>query len=348
MHDSQRAPSAGGSRRRRWEVKSKEAFETSLAVEIQSPQLRTQRSKKDFKKEPSTESQKDKSNVDNFHKEHPAASSPKFSSQKTKRGKDDDDGDLLSSKLSALIDEANVKAKDLHKSSMKDKQLYKEKSESKMDIEKELNVSLFKGKIKDDNSDQFEKEPLKENDKAQILNDKFETKSLKLVDSPQLKNGIELSDYMSSAPPLSPEHEETPKKKKHKKKNESSLLLVSNTNEESYITLQLKEMDDDIIDMSKEDKECVLSAPNLLFTSASNPRGNISTVYQEKLSGFVLTKNGYNGVQKKSEDLHDITETPTLSSHAIFIQGGFRTFSVLCQGLLAGLTLAHCLLVSGL
>ncbi|XP_071531215.1 uncharacterized protein [Panulirus ornatus] len=350
MHDSQRAPSAGGSRRRRWEMKSKEAFETSLAMEIQSPQRRTQGRKKDFKKDPSTESQKEKSNLDNSCKEHQVPS-PK--AQKSNMGKDDNDSDLLSSKLSALIDEANVKAKDLHKRSEKDKdrQQQREKSESKIDIQKEHNVrdiyemGPVKRNMKDDIiSDHLEKQPQNDNEKAQILNDKFETKSLKLADSPKLKNGIEVSDYMASAPPYSPEYRETPKKK-HKKKSESSLLLVSNKNEESYITLQLKEMDEDIIDMSKEDKECVLSAPNLLFASASNPHGNISTVYQEKLNGFVLIKNELSGVQKKSEDLHDVTEIPTRSSHAIFIQGGFRTFSVLCQGLLAGLTLAHCLLI---
>lgn len=124
------------------------------------------------------------------------------------------------------------------------------------------------------------------------------------------------------------------------------MLLVTNANEESYISLQLKEMDDDIINVTKEDKDCPLSVPKLIFAaSTSHPLNNISTIYHEKLGGFVVARNEFNGVRRKNEDLHDVSQVPTRSSHAIFLQGGFRTFSVLSQGLLAGITLAHCLLI---
>ncbi|KAG7154021.1 putative Transmembrane protein 237-like [Homarus americanus] len=129
------------------------------------------------------------------------------------------------------------------------------------------------------------------------------------------------------------------RKRKDQKENESQILMTSNSNEKSYISLQLKEMDDDIIEVTREDNDCVLSAPRLLLAaSTSDAHNNISTIYQEKLDGFVVARNEFSGVYKKSEDIHDVSQVPTRSSHAIFIQGGFRTFSVLCQGLLAGIT----------
>lgn len=350
MHESQRSSSArsnGGSRRRRWEVKSKEAFETSLAVEICSPEKKNQHATREPTNEPSTDSSDKTSNCNKRDKQYPKSSSPKLSSQNHEVNK----ADVLSSRISALLDEASAKPKETSRKSSKgkDKQIIADQSDSELgeevrqhyaDDEKRPpgNTILHENNIKES-----EIIPFGEKEKAQIFYDKFETKSLKEAGIQQTEGVVEPS--VASAPPMSPEPQ-VPKKKKRKKKSESKLLLVSNANEESYISLQLKEMDEDVIDVSRDDEGCVLSAPNLLFAaSTSNHPGNISTVYQEKIEGFVVTKD-FMGVQKKSEDIHDINQITTRSSHAIFLQSGFRTFSVLCQGLLAGVTLAHCLFVS--
>ncbi|XP_045606165.2 uncharacterized protein [Procambarus clarkii] len=354
MPDSKRTPSArsnGGSRRRRWEVKSKEAFETSLAIEIESPENRAHHTKKECRKEPSTETSRDKNNYYNSYGKYPKASSPE-ASEKTREGKDCDGTDILSSRISALIDEASAKVKDPQRKSSKDKQ---QKSESKAEEENErehrLKGTHEKRPVKDSATEAYPIEnlqiiPLRKNDKAQIINDKFETKSLKVAASPEGKGGYEEENYVASAPPLPSDEQTTPKNKKHKKEYESKQLMITDTNEESYISLQLKEMSDDIIEVTREDKDGILSAPKLLLAaSASHPSSNISTIYQERLSGFVVTRNEFAGVHRKNEDLLDVNQVPSRTSHAVFLQGGFRTFSVLCQGLLAGITLAHCLLI---
>lgn len=361
MHESQRTSSAksnGGSRRRRWEVKSKEAFETSLAIEICSPEKKNQHTRRETRKESSTESSDGYSNFNKGSKQKPKSPSPKSSSQKREVNKTEETADPLSSRISALIEEANAKSKETpRKPSKKDKQLIVEE-ESELVLGKASKQQstdnaeeVYPGSDishEDNMKDVTAMIPYEGKGKKQILYDKFETKSLKEATNPQIDGSVEPSTFRASAPPMSPEPAETPKKKKRKKKkSESKLLLVSNTNDESYISLQLKEMDEDVVDVSHDDDGgCVLSAPNLLFaaTTSSHP-GNISTVYQEKLGGFVVAKD-FMGIQKKSEDLHDVSQIPTRSSHAIFLQSGFRTFSVLCQGLLAGVTLAHCLLVS--
>ncbi|XP_068210887.1 nucleolar protein dao-5-like [Palaemon carinicauda] len=153
-----------------------------------------------------------------------------------------------------------------------------------------------------------------------------------------------------SAPPLSsisPSPELIPKRKKTKsKKSESQMLLLNTANEESFISLQLKELKDDVVDITQDPR--IVAAPGLLHTSTTSlptVHGNINAVFQERIGGFVMTRQDDDGSPKRSERFHDATQIKTRSSYAVFLQSGFRTFSVLCQGLLAGLTLAHCLLI---
>ncbi|XP_066970991.1 nucleolar protein dao-5-like [Macrobrachium rosenbergii] len=151
-----------------------------------------------------------------------------------------------------------------------------------------------------------------------------------------------------SAPPLSsvsPSPEWIPKRKKTKsKKSESQMLLLNTANEESFISLQLKELKDDVVDITEDPR--IVASPGLLRTaSLPTVQGNINAVFEERIGGFVMTRQDDDGSPKKSERLQDATQVKTRTSHAVFLQSGFRTFSVLCQGLLAGLTLAHCLLI---
>lgn len=338
-------------------MKSKESFERSLAVEVDSPQRRTPRSRRDSRWEPSADYPEDrnpfsqKQSMDSTHK----ASFPQNSSHKKETSHQGSESDLLSAKLSALIEEASVKSKDSEKrlpgearrSSWAHLEHTGEKSPTESHIiNKEQSESLKTvGEIRS----------LKDWDKAQVLNDKFETKSLKVAgESPKMKvkekeDEEAKSDYTPSAPPLStPENiSALPplKKKNHKKISNSKMLMEGSTNKESYISLQLREMKEDVIGAARGDP-CVISAPGLLFNATINPSGTISTIYQEKVGGFVIARNEEEGMERKNEELRDSSQTQTPNSHAIFLQSGFRTFSVLCQGLLAGLTLAHCLMVS--
>ena len=335
--------SGGGSRRRRWEMKSKESFEKSLAVEIDSPRRKTPHYRRDSKRESSTEPPDDKNP---FFQDEPRSSPPKDFTHQNEAGQQDSESDLLSSKLSALIEEASVKSKEPEKRSLGEN---RRSSWSHLEQKPERNTQepqyIEQGGIKS----------LKDRDKAQVLNDKFETKSLKLAgETPKKKleqleeEKVEEADYIvPTAPPMSsPESSKTlpTRKKKDRRKSSSRILMEGSTNKKSYITLQLQEMEEDVISTGR-DEQCVLSAPALLFNTTINPTGTINTIYQEKLDGFVVARNGTDGVQRKNEHLRDSSEVPTPSSHAIFLQSGFRTFSVLCQGLLAGITLAHCLMV---
>lgn len=341
--------SGGGSRRRRWEMKSKESFEKSLAMEVDSPPRRTPRYRRDSKWEPSADSNEDKKNP---FWEQPRSSPPKDFTHKSEAGHQGNESDLLSSKLSALIEEASVKSKEPEKRLPGEnrrsswghlEQKTERNSQEPQYIKQGENLKVVS-----------EVKPVSDWDKTQVLNDKFETKSLKVAgETPRNleereKEKVEQVDLTPSAPPMSsPETSRTlpTRKKKDRRKGNSRMLVEGSTSKESYITLQLREMEEDVIGAGRGDNQCVLSAPALLFNTTINPTGTISTIYQEKLGGFVIARNKVGGVQRKNEDLHDNRQDPTPSSHAIFLQSGFRTFSVLCQGLLAGLTLAHCLMV---
>ncbi|KAK8375589.1 hypothetical protein O3P69_008416 [Scylla paramamosain] len=335
--------SGGGSRRRRWEMKSKESFEKSLAVEIDSPPRKSSRHRRDSKWEPSTDSSEGRNP---FFREQSRSSPPQDFSHKSEMGRQGSDSDLLSSKLSALIEEASVKPKELEMTPLKEK--------------RRSSLSHFEQKPERNPPEpQYVKQggenlrSVKDRDKAQVLNDKFETKSLKVAgETPRkMEEGEEKTeqvDYTPSAPPMSsPEMSKTlpTRKKKDRRKNNPKMLVGEGTSKESYITVQLQQMEEDVIGNGKGEEQCVLSAPALLFNTTINPGGTISTIYQEKLGGFVIARNDMEGMQRKNEELRDGNEAPTPNSHAIFLQSGFRTFSVLCQGLLAGLTLAHCLMI---
>ncbi|KAG0720711.1 hypothetical protein GWK47_047915 [Chionoecetes opilio] len=358
MREAPRTASArssdGGSRRRRWEMRSKESFEKSLAIEVNSPQRRNPRYRRESRREPAQDNPDDKNP---FFQESPKSSPPKDSNQKHEADHQASESDLLSSKLAALIEEANVKAKDSEKTSVGEK---RRSSWGHLDQRTERNSQEPHYNQQGGESLKVVSEAmsLKDWDRAQVINDKFETKSLKVAgESPKMKleerkeekeeEKAERADYTPSAPPmLSAETSKTPstKKKKKLRGSNSRMLVEGSTSKESYITLQLREMEEDVIGAGRED-HCVLSAPALLFNTTINPTGTISTIYQEKLGGFVIARNDMEGVQRKNEDLRDGCEVPTPSSHAIFLQSGFRTFAVLCQGLLAGITLAHCLMI---
>lgn len=364
MREAPRTASArsfgGGSRRRRWEMKSKESFERSLAVEIDSPQRRTPHYRRDSKGGASADYPEDRNP---FSQKQPRASPPQDltyktpfpenSAPKNEAARQGSESDLLSAKLSALIEEASVKSKDTERGSV---------GEVRRSSWGHPEHTVEKRPGEASNINEGRRESLKtvpevkapkDWDKAQTLNDKFETKSLKVAEeSPKMKVKEEdtKSDYTPSAPPLSSQETSqtlpSRKKKDHRRSSKSKMLMEGTTNKESYISLQLREMEEDVIDATRE--PCVLSAPGLLINATINPSGTISTIYQEKVGGFVIARNGVEGLQRKSEDLRDNTQVVTPSSHAIFIQSGFRTFSVLCQGLLAGITLAHCLMVSNI
>ena len=335
--------SGGGSRRRRWEMKSKESFEKSLAVEIDSPQRKTSRHRRDSKWEPSADSPEGRNP---FFQDQSRSSPPQDYGHKNEKVHQDSESDLLSSKLSALIEEASMKSKEVEVTPLKEKRRssfghFEQKPEKNLpepQCVKQAEENLIS---------------LKDRDKAQVLNDKFETKSLKVAgETPRkMEEGEEMTeqaDYRPSAPPMSsPEVSKTlpTKKKKDRRKKNPQVVVGGSTSKESYITVQLQHMEEDVIGNGKGEEQCVLSAPALLFNTTINPAGTISTIYQEKLGGFVMERNDMEGVQRKNEELRDTSEASTPSSHAIFLQSGFRTFSVLCQGLLAGLTLAHCLMV---
>lgn len=263
------------------------------------------------------------------------------------------DPDPLTTKLSAIIEEANVKTKNGQKS----QGLPEESGENRRESvgKDDSNVQIVQDNTPSEKSGTSTLGIIvpRDKDKAQYINDRFETKSLKMALSPQAIKGEE-SYYLASAPPMSPPepNEPTPgKKKKHKKKSEQKVVVFGNPGEESYISLQLREMEEDVRDpQHKATAElCALSAPGLLLSaSVSQPPAThtISTIFREEIGGFVMARHGFEGLQKRNEDLYDPSEIPTRTSHAIFLQRGFRTFSVFCQGLLAGITLAHCLVVS--
>lgn len=366
MREAPRTSSAksygGGSRRRRWEMKSKESFERSLAVEVDSPQRRTPRYRRDFRREQSPDYPEDRNP---FSQKQPRSSPPQDSTHKmpfpqnsthkSEAGHQGSESDLLSAKLSALIEEASVKSKDTEKGSLGD---------VRRASWGHLEQTTEKSPGETHNTNEKRRESLKavpeiispmDWNKAQVLNDKFETKSLKVAESPKMKVKEEeeeeedaKSDYSPSAPPLSSQETSrklsSRKKKGHRKSSNSKMLMEGSTSKESYISLQLREMEEDVIGTARGDP-CVLSAPGLLFNATINPSGTISTIYQEKVGGFVIARNEMEGLQRKKEDLRDSSQVQTPSSHAIFLQSGFRTFSVLCQGLLAGITLAHCLMI---
>ncbi|MPC31819.1 transmembrane protein 237A-like isoform X2 [Portunus trituberculatus] len=335
--------SGGGSRRRRWEMKSKESFEKSLAVEIESPPRKSSRHRRDSKWEPSADSPEGRNP---FFREPSGSSPPHDFSHKNEKVHQDSESDLLSSKLSALIEEASVKSKEPEMTPLKEK-----RRSSLGHFEQKPEKNLPEPQCVKPGGETLRS--LKDRDKAQVLNDKFETKSLKVAgETPRkMEEGeekTEQADYTPSAPPISsPEMSKMlpTKKKKDRRKKNPHVVVGGSTNNESYITVQLQQMEEDVIGNGKEEEQCVLSAPALLFNTTINPAGTISTIYQEKLGGFVIARNDMEGVQRKNEELRDTSEASTPSSHAIFLQSGFRTFSVLCQGLLAGLTLAHCLMI---
>lgn len=340
-------------------MKSKESFERSLAVEVDSPHRRTPRYRRDSRGEPSPDYPEDRNP---FSQQQPSASPPqdsthkmsfpRNSTHKSEAAHQGSESDLLSAKLSALIEEASVKSKDTEKGSLGD---VRRASWGHLEQTNEKSPSETHTSEKQRELLKAVPEIISPKDwnKAQVLNDKFETKSLKVAEeSPKKKVKEEeedvQSDYTPSAPPMPCQETSrtlpSRKKKDHRKSSNSKMLMDGNTSKESYISLQLREMEEDVIATARGDP-CVLSAPGLLFNATINPSGTISTIYQEKVGGFVIARNEVEGLQRKKEDLQDSSQAQTPSSHAIFLQSGFRTFSVLCQGLLAGITLAHCLMV---
>lgn len=267
------------SRRRRWEVKSKEAFESSLAVEMESPNK--------------VESKLNKQKCNLTKKERPKSSHINSSNKKNTNNLEtySNRDNIVSIKLSALLNDATNNSK--------------------------------------------------EGKECQALRDSDEN----LIKS-ELKNCFEtkLDSSEPTAPPLSPESS----KEVNKTLREKNLFNVKNIHSgvilNSKITQQLNQFKEDIV----EGKELAINKdsiniPNLTISGLM--KGNVSTIYCERLNNFIITNQDQLLQPKKNEPLRDIRKKKTKKIYALFFQTGFRTFSVLCQGLLAGITIAHCLMV---
>lgn len=330
MNSGKRASSAKNSRRRRWEVKSKESFETSLAVEFESPE-----------KSQKSETEENTGSTSSLSNDKEEATNSTSKSRKSTRSKsatpskviEEENEDDLSARIAALIEEASIKSKDSPKAR-------KEGNNEPSTKEKHKEPRT---PVKPESKENPELILVAKNDKNMMFPNAFDT--------PVKHHTIEQESFTPTAPPYSPggEVEEIPRKKKQKKKSDSSrLMLVSSKNEESVISVQLRDLGEDVVEVSREYQDPVVAMPSLLLApSTSSPgQNNISTIFHEQLNGFVITKNNGNGRQRLSESLHDVNQSQTRGSHALFLQNGFRSFCVLCQGLLAGITLAHCLLVS--
>lgn len=335
MNSGKRASSAKNSRRRRWEVKSKESFETSLAVEFESPE-----------KSQKSETEENTGSSSNLPNDKEEATNTTSKSRKPTRSKsatpskvieEENEDDLLSARIAALIEEASIKSKDSPKSP---KEGNNEPGSSGPTKERRKEADI---PTKTESKENPELILVAKNDKNMMFPNPFDT--------PVKNHTIEQGNFAPTAPPYSPggDVEEIPRKKKQKKKSDSSrLMLVSSKNEESMISVQLRDLGEDVVEVSREYQDPVVAMPSLLLApSTSNPGQNsISTIFHEQLNGFVISKNNGDGRQRLSESLHDVNQSQTRGSHALFLQNGFRSFCVLCQGLLAGITLAHCLLVS--
>ncbi|XP_063608034.1 uncharacterized protein LOC134782464 [Penaeus indicus] len=330
MNSGKRASSAKNSRRRRWEVKSKESFETSLAVEFESPE-----------KSQKSETEENTGSTSSLPKDKEEATSATSKPRKSTRSKsatpskvidEEEEDDLLSARIAALIEEASIKSKDSPKAPKEPGSIGPTKEKHKEP----------RTPVKPEPKENPELILVAKNDKNIMFPNPFDT--------PVKHHTIEQESFTPTAPPYSPGGgvEEIPRKKKQKKKSDSSrLMLVSSKNEESVISVQLRDLGEDVVEVSREYQDPVVAMPSLLLAPSTSTPGqnNISTIYHEQLNGFIISKNNGNGRQRLSESLHDVNQSQTRGSHALFLQNGFRSFCVLCQGLLAGITLAHCLLI---
>lgn len=268
--DEQTYDKPKSSKRKRWEVKSKESFETSLALAVDSP-------------------------CRNYYRERPKTSRSAVSKKKknTQSNKDVQPEDDVSAKLSELLDDAQ-------------------------------DLSMKKGQ-------------------SLQLRDSEEN----LIES-ELKNYFNTPQYgfNPSAPPMSPE-EMVPKTPKKKVSMKVTPIHSGTDVMNSKITEQLKQLHEDIIDnrraMNNEATVPAIAVSGLLLgPSTSTFNGNVSTIYCERFNNFVMSpgNNFKNNKEPPQENKN------TRMSLAIQLQTGFRTFTVLCQGILSGFSIAHCLMVS--
>ncbi|XP_018021923.1 uncharacterized protein LOC108678091 [Hyalella azteca] len=167
----------------------------------------------------------------------------------------------------------------------------------------------------------------------------------------------------------SPSSSET-KKKRRKSRKRDSVRPVP----DSYISEQLQKLRDDIVDSSSEirhqvcdngqfgaENPSLLPLPSLVLpnTRAEKDLGDnqkfestVRAIYCEKVRGFALAKDwqryaaeaGLTVESGHCERLHPNWPS-SRASLAARLQTSFRTFSVFSQGLLAGVSLAHCVLV---
>ena len=309
MSDKRTSSAKSNSRRRRWEVKSKESFESSLAIssEANTPN-------KEFKNKIKHTTNKslnpfDEDQDENIYKinENPNSLNPFYENENTSNSSDLSESitvkttsqDALSAKLSTILD----------------------------------NTSKTSKKLKNETDDykSFNAHHEKEQNQTQ--------REVKMYDNEETSED-------PTAPPLSPEV--TLKKKETKSNKSKKKKIKSSHNEESFITSQLKYLQEDVINYENNNNEspAIIAVPGLLIGQTNTPMNNIGNVYCEKMNGFVIAKNKNVLNGQENEKLHDMKKKSNRVSHATSIQTGFRTFSVLCQGLLAGISLAHCLLVS--
>ena len=266
-----RTASAKSSRRRRWEVKSKESFESSLAL--------------------ASEISDSPDKIEKPHRRSKAEVSFEDDSKNNLSDSNTSD-DILSSKLASLMDSVEKK----RKTPTPD-----------------------------------------ENDQVTV-----KSTDLDLVDS-ELSNMT--MNPTPTAPPLSPIAKKSDKRKKSSKsKKKHSKKTDPN---ESFISSQLKHLEEDVVNIENNNNidSAIIAVPGLLLGQTNADMKEISTIYCERMNGFVVARDKNKNFTLENERLRDLKKKETRVSHAINLQTGFRTFSILCQGLLAGLTLAHCLMV---
>ncbi|KAF2361810.1 Transmembrane protein 237 [Trinorchestia longiramus] len=179
-------------------------------------------------------------------------------------------------------------------------------------------------------------------------------------------------DFSSKSSSSSPSDSHYKKKRRRSRKFEQKESVRQGSN--SYINVQLQKLRDDIIDSTTDIKKLVfddgqfgshnpslLPLPGLVLanthavndsSSEQKMRASVSAIYCEKVHGFVLAKDweryaaqaGLSVEEGCSERLHP-NRPPSRASLAVMLQTSFRTFAVFAQGLLAGVSLAHCILV---
>ncbi|CAL4157894.1 unnamed protein product, partial [Meganyctiphanes norvegica] len=246
----------------------------------------------------------------------------------------------ISEMETTIMDESAIHKKS--KKSKKDKQLSQKKDSEDHNDQLAEKLSDLIDNVKVKKKKKKEKSTQKKNDKNEV-----EESKAKAAD--KTDQDIDKSIHSTATPDKSSDLSKKEKKKKQKsKKSTSKLSLLSGSREEICITSQLRDLKDDVIivDENKEPEETILNVQNLnINPSTAHQEKYINATFHENINGFIAAKNKSGEMIHADESMQDLTQGPSRASHAIFLQRGFRTISVFCHGLLAGITVAHCLLI---